>query len=373
MTTVGSAWLAPVRKDPERLRIAHPDGAAFDAWYIPARGNPRPGPLAIQVHGGPHGSHGPTPWLEMLALADAGIHVLYANPRGSAGYGEAFTRSVHGAFGDLDGDDQLRLVDWAVAEGIADPARVGIFGLSYGGFMTNWLLGHAPGRFAAGVSENPLANAISWYGANDLVDWTDERFMGVGRLPEDIDAFLKRSPFMEIHRNEAPLLLLQSEQDLRCPPQDTDIIFAILRSRGRTVEMIRYPNEPHYLVGIGRPDRRVDRLRRTVEWFTAVSVDNPHPQPLSRARARGAVPRDAFPFLGLGGRPLATRVPLPPVIEPQTRLPSAEVRQAMSPSARVPGISDHPGLGKMALDNLGLREFNEAIHRPLPTPAPEEA
>jgi acylaminoacyl-peptidase len=267
LTTIGSAWLAPVRKDPERLRITHPDGAAFDAWYLPARGNPRPGPLAVQVHGGPHGSHGPTPWLEMLALADAGIHVVYANPRGSAGYGEAFTRSVHGAFGDLDGDDQLRLVDWAIEEGIADPARVGIFGLSYGGFMTNWLLGHAPGRFAAGVSENPLANAISWYGANDLVDWTDERFMGVGRLPEDIETFLKRSPFMEIHRNEAPLLLLQSEQDLRCPPQDSDIIFAILRSCGRTVELIRYPNEPHYLVGIGRPDRRIDRLRRTVEWF----------------------------------------------------------------------------------------------------------
>jgi dipeptidyl aminopeptidase/acylaminoacyl peptidase len=267
LTTVGSAWLAPFRQDPERLRIAHADGTAFDAWYIPARGNPRPGRVAVQVHGGPHGSHGPTPWLEMLALADAGIHVLYANPRGSTGYGEAFTGAVHGAFGDLDGDDILRMVDWAIEEGVADPKRVGIFGLSYGGFMTNWLLGHAPGRFAAGVSENPLANAVSWYGANDLVDWTDDRFMGVGRLPEDVDRFLARSPFMQIHRNEAPLLLLQSEQDLRCPPQDTEMLFAILRSRGRTVEMVRYPGESHYLAGVGRPDRRVDRIRRTVEWF----------------------------------------------------------------------------------------------------------
>ncbi len=267
LTTVGSEWLAPFRKDPERLRIAHADGTEFDAWYIPARGNPRPGRVAVQVHGGPHGSHGPTPWLEMLALADAGIHVLYANPRGSTGYGEAFTGAVHGAFGDLDGDDILRMVDWAIEEGIADPKRVGIFGLSYGGFMTNWLLGHAPGRFAAGVSENPLANAVSWYGANDLVDWTDDRFIGVGRLPEDVDRFLERSPFMQIHRNEAPLLLLQSEQDLRCPPQDSEMLFAILRSRGRTVEMVRYPGESHYLTGIGRPDRRVDRIRRTVEWF----------------------------------------------------------------------------------------------------------
>jgi dipeptidyl aminopeptidase/acylaminoacyl peptidase len=267
LTSNGSDWLEPYRQDPQRLRIAHADGTAFDAWYIPARGNPRPGRLAIQIHGGPHGSHGPTPWLEMLALADAGIHVLYPNPHGSTGYGEAFTKSIHGAFGDLDGEDVIRLIDWAVQEGIADPKRVGIFGLSYGGYMTNWMLGHYPGRFAAGVSENPLANALGWYGTNDLVDFTDDRFAGLGRLPEDVEKFLERSPFMSIHHNEAPLLLLHAEGDRRCPIADSEQLFAILRSRGRTVELIRYPEEPHYLVGVGRPDRRVDRMQRTVEWF----------------------------------------------------------------------------------------------------------
>jgi len=267
LTTNGSAWLEAYRKDPERIRIEHPEGHTIDAWFIPGRGAERPGPLVVQIHGGPHGAHGPTPWLEMLALADAGIHVLYPNPRGSAGYGEEFARAIHGVWGDPDAADHLRVVEWAVGEGIADPARLGVLGLSGGGYMVTWLLGHAPGTFAAGVSENPVTDLVGWYGSSDLPTYTDDRFIGVGTLPDDLDAFLRRSPYLEIHRNTAPLLLLQSEADLRCPPGQTELVFAILRSRDRIVEMVRYPNEPHYLVGVGRPDRRVDRIERIVSWF----------------------------------------------------------------------------------------------------------
>ena len=73
---------------------------------------------------------------------------------------------------------------------------------------------------------------------------------------------------MQIHNNEAPLLLLHCDGDLRCPPVQSEIAFAILRSRGRTVEMVRYPDEPHYLAAIGRPDRRVDRIERIIDWLT---------------------------------------------------------------------------------------------------------
>ncbi len=267
LTTDGSAWLEPCRRDPVRHQIAHGDGTEFDAWLVAAADDRRPGPLVIQIHGGPHGAHGPTPWLEMLALADAGFHVLYPNPRGSAGYGEAFTRAIHGDWGNLDAADVLRLADWAVAEGLADPARIGVLGLSYGGYMVNWLLGHAPGRSAAGVSENPVTDLVAWSGEADLTGWTGERFIGVGTLPDNLDAFLRHSPWVEIARNEAPLLMLQSERDLRCPPGQTELVFAILRTRGRTVEMVRYPDEAHYLVGVGRPDRRVDRMERIVAWF----------------------------------------------------------------------------------------------------------
>ncbi|MDP9354805.1 MAG: S9 family peptidase [Chloroflexota bacterium] len=267
LTTHGSDWLAPFRKDPVRHRVPHPEGHTIDVWFIEGRDAPWPGPVALQIHGGPHGAHGPTPWLEMLALADAGIHVLYPNPRGSTGYGEAFARAIHGIWGDPDASDNVRVVEWAIAEGIADPKRVGVFGLSGGGYMTTWLLGHDPGTFAAGVSENPVTDLVSWYGSSDLPTFTGERFVGVGALPEDLAAFQQRSPFVEIHRNEAPLLLLQCEGDLRCPPNQTELVYAILRSRRRPVEMVRYPSEAHFMAGVGRPDRRVDRIERIVDWF----------------------------------------------------------------------------------------------------------
>ncbi|CAN5393003.1 S9 family peptidase [soil metagenome] len=263
LTAIGSDWLE-VPVNPERITVFHPDGTTFETWLVRGREVDGPAPTVIQIHGGPHLAHGPTPWLEMLALADAGINVLYPNPRGSMGYGEAFSKPVHTAYGDADGDDMLRLVEWAIDEGIAQPDHIGIFGLSYGGFMTLWMMGKHPGLFSAGISENPLANAIGSYGANDIADWAIEQF---GHLPEAMPEYLKRSPFMTIHNNTSPLLLLQSDNDLRCPPLNTEIVFTILRTRGITTEMIRYPSEPHYLVGIGRPDRRIDRINRHVDWF----------------------------------------------------------------------------------------------------------
>ena len=84
---------------PSPTRCATPDGHLIDAWLVPARGPRRGRPTVIDIHGGPHASHGPTPWLEMVALADAGFHVLYANPRGSSSYGEAFSAALHRRWG----------------------------------------------------------------------------------------------------------------------------------------------------------------------------------------------------------------------------------------------------------------------------------
>ncbi|MFT4036948.1 MAG: S9 family peptidase [Thermomicrobiales bacterium] len=268
LTTNGSAWLAPHARKPRRVAIDHPEGHQIEAWLVErADGAGEPGPLVVQIHGGPHAAHGPAPWLEMLAMADAGYTVLYPNPRGSSGYGEDFAHAAHGGWGPVGSSDILRCVEWATEEGLADPARVGVMGLSHGGYLTAWLLGHHPGVFRAAVSENPVSNFVSWYGGSDLQAYTDDRFAGLGRLPEDVDAFLAASPFMQIHHNTAPLLLLQSEGDLRCPPEQAETLFTILRLRGVPVHMVRYPGEPHFLAGIGRPDRRVDRLERILGWF----------------------------------------------------------------------------------------------------------
>jgi dipeptidyl aminopeptidase/acylaminoacyl peptidase len=142
-----------------------------------------------------------------------------------------------------------------------------VLGLSGGGFMVNWLLGHYPGTFAAGVSENPVTDFTGMFGESDIGQLPPENFIGLTPLWEDPAAWLPRSPYTLLHKNEAPLLLIHCDRDQRCPPGQSELAFAILRSLGRTVEMIRYPEEPHYLVGIGRPDRRVDRIERIVAWF----------------------------------------------------------------------------------------------------------
>ncbi len=268
LTRDGSRWFGPFRHSPERISVSHPDGHEIDGWLLRARGSRRRGPTVLVVHGGPYASFPPVPWMEMLALSDAGLHVLWCNPRGSTSYGEKYAQFVDGAWGDPDSDDQLLVVDWAVRRGLADRSRLGIMGLSYGGFMTNWMLGHHPGVFAAAVSENPVTDLIGEYGNSDFGRPIGRLASGEEHPWEHPRAFLRRSPYTEIHRNESPVLFLQAEQDQRCPPAQSELPFAILRSLGRTAEMVRYPDESHVMLIKGRPDRRVDRLERIVDWFS---------------------------------------------------------------------------------------------------------
>ena len=262
----GGRWFAPHRRDPERHAVRHRDGHEIDAWLLRPRGRRSRG-LVLHIHGGPHLAHGSAPWLEMVALADAGFTVLYGNPRGSVSYGEAFAKAIDGNWGDADESDCLRLVDWAVRKGIADRRHVGLLGLSYGGYMTNWLLGRYPGRFAAAVSENPVVELVSFYGESDYGFTIAEHVAGIDEPWDDFARMLDRSPAAQLHRNTTPLLLLQSEGDLRCPAGQTELAFMMMRRLGQTVEMVRYPDEFHLLLGSGRPDRRVDRIDRIVDWF----------------------------------------------------------------------------------------------------------
>ena len=262
----GGSWFGPYRRDPERHAVKHRDGHEIDAWVVRPRGRRSKG-LVLQIHGGPHCAHSPAPWLEMVALADAGFTVLYGNPRGSQGYGEAFGKAIEGNWGEADDSDLMRLVDWALRQKLATRDHVGLLGLSYGGYMTNWLLGHHPGRFAAAVSENPVLDLFSFYGESDYGFTIAEHVGGIAEPWDDFQRMLDKSPGALLHRNKAPLLLLQAEGDLRCPAGQTEIAFTMLRRLGRTVEMVRYPDEFHVMMETGRPDRRVDRLERIVDWF----------------------------------------------------------------------------------------------------------
>ena len=267
LTVDGGRWFVPFKRAFERTDVEHPDGHKIDTWLLKANGEHKKAPLVLDVHGGPNAAFGPTPWLEMNALADAGFHVVWCNPRGSLGYGEEYSKAVQGRWGQDDQSDLLRVVDWAVEQGLADKDRLGIMGLSYGGYMTNWMLGHHPGLFKAAVSENPVTDMLSEYASSDGGRFIGREAVGADEPTGHFDEFLERSPYTKIHLSHAALLLLQAESDLRCPPVQSEMVFNILRTLGRTVEMIRYPNESHVMFIIGRTDRRIDRIERIVGWF----------------------------------------------------------------------------------------------------------
>lgn len=261
-------WFGPFRRSPEEVFIKHPDGHEVQGWLTRATGAGRKRrPTILEIHGGPYDSAGAARSCEELALADAGFHVLAMNPRGSVGFGEEYAKALFGRWGEPDSSDLLASVDWLARKGLADRKRVGLLGLSYGGFMVHHLLGNYPGRFRAAVSENPYTEAIADIGAGDSGMDTDVE-VGIGSFPEALDEWLATSPVLRINRNHAPLLLLQADDDLRCPPVHSEIAFTVLRGLGRTVEMVRYPGEHHIMVADGRPDRRVDRLERILDWFS---------------------------------------------------------------------------------------------------------
>jgi dipeptidyl aminopeptidase/acylaminoacyl peptidase len=148
---------------------------------------------------------------------------------------------------------------------LADPARLGILGLSYGGFMANWMIGAAPERFAAAVSDGGTTNQVSAWANTDSGPEYDRipprRPVQRGGSPR---SGASRAPLVRIR---TPLLLLQGEEDLRCAPADNEQLFVALRHLGREVEYILYPESWHTFAITGRPDRRIDRNERMLAWF----------------------------------------------------------------------------------------------------------
>lgn len=249
---------------PRRVRAGASDGTALDAWVLDADG-PDGGPLVVQVHGGPHTAYGHAFFFEFQMLASHGIAVAYGNPRGSQSYGSAFSNAITGDWGGLDAGDVLAILDAVLASGTYDPKRVGLAGGSYGGFMTTWLLGHTK-RFAAGVSMRAVNDFVSEAGASDL-GWFLETELAA---PLSVDAGAKlfaRSPMRTAHAIDAPLLVEHSERDYRCPIDQGEQLFTLLRRMGKTVEFVRFTGDGHNLARTGKPRNRVLRLRAIAHWF----------------------------------------------------------------------------------------------------------
>jgi len=265
LTTVNADLLESLAlAEPEPLEIVGAGGRPVQGWLLSGRGRGRR-PLVLEIHGGPHALYGNAFFHEFQVLAAQGYHVLYTNPRGSRGYGERFCGEIAGAWGNLDYQDLMAAVDLAIQRPDVDAERLGVAGGSYGGFMTNWIVGHTD-RFKAAITMRCLSNFVSFYGTSDIGPWFGEREL-LGSPRDQLERYWQLSPLAHVEKVTTPILILHGEQDLRCPQEQAEQWFVALRRLGKTAEFVRFPEESHDMSRSGRPDRRLLRLGRIVDWF----------------------------------------------------------------------------------------------------------
>lgn len=220
-------------------------------------------PTILQIHGGPVMQYGFTFYFEMLYLASNGYVVFYTNPRGSAGRGEAFAQPIQKNWGTVEGyDDLMAAADYLEKLSYIDNNRIGLTGGSYGGFMTNWIIGHTD-RFAAAVTQRSACNMVSMV---TLANGNMGR--GFGRYPwTDPEWYRNISPLTYAENINTPLLIMHSENDLAAKIDQADQLYTVLKLLKKKVEFIRFPEESHALPRFGRPDRRLARLEWILKWF----------------------------------------------------------------------------------------------------------
>ncbi|HEX2766584.1 MAG TPA: S9 family peptidase [Candidatus Limnocylindria bacterium] len=268
VTREGSAWL---RRFPlvELTEHALPGPAGpIHAWLAsPAGAGTKRLPTVLHIHGGPTGAWGPGGTIDEIALCAAGYRVLMPNIRGSATFGSDWVQALSTAWGDVDAADAMASVDALVKRGLADPKRLAVMGLSYGGFLTQWLVG-VTDRFRAAASENGVANqASAWANSFFGVHYNRRGGLGDPLSDEGMQQLWRTSPLRNASNVRTPLLMLQAEEDRICPPADNEQLFTALKVLGREVEYVLYPEEHHEMKVYGRPDRRIDRLDRILDWF----------------------------------------------------------------------------------------------------------
>jgi len=271
LTTLNRDWLANVTlSSPEKFSITVDPGVEVDCWVQqPAVfEDGRSYPVLLNVHGGPFTQYGESFFDEFHVYTGAGYGVVYCNPRGSSGQTTEFGRAIVGRLGGPDYADVMAAFEAALERmPWADRSRLGVLGGSYGGFMTSWIIGHDH-RFAAACSERAVNDWYTMQGTSDIGSFFNPNYLGEQAVIEDdLEAVLRQSPLTYAREIHTPVLILHSEDDLRCPVSQAEQLFVVLKRLGREVEFVRFPDENHELSRSGRPSHRVDRFNVILEWF----------------------------------------------------------------------------------------------------------
>jgi dipeptidyl aminopeptidase/acylaminoacyl peptidase len=240
---------------------------------VPAGEEPAGGyPVVLQVHGGPtHACR--NAWVgrdpHLSSLVARGYAVLRPNPRGSTGRGAAFAEAVRGDMGGLDVDDVVAGVQNLVDLGIADPARLGITGISYGGFMAAWVLTRTD-LFAASVARSPCTDWLLQHLTSNIAEF-DRRFVR-GEPFDPESQYAERSPLRHVDRIRTPMLLTAGLEDLATPPSQAQVLYTALSERGVETQLVLYPEEGH---GVREPLAIADQCARMIAWFERHLADQP--------------------------------------------------------------------------------------------------
>ncbi len=267
LTTFNDTWHKEVSLlDPEPISPPNGEGGTVPGWIL--KPNMEPGkkyPLVLYIHGGPHAQYGNTLFHELQWLAAEGFVVLYTNPRGSKGYGEAHTKAIWGDWGGPDYVDLMAATDYAETLPYVDTSRTAVMGGSYGGYMTAFIVGRTS-RFKCAIADRLVANRHSMSGTTDFA-WRHELYFK-GNSWNNPAPLWDCSPLSYAGDVTTPLLLIHSDGDLRCPIGQAEEMFAALRLQRKTVEFVRYPAETsHGMSRNGPPNLRIDRMKRNVEWL----------------------------------------------------------------------------------------------------------
>jgi dipeptidyl aminopeptidase/acylaminoacyl peptidase len=244
-----------------------PDGNDLQGWILkpPGFDADKKYPSIMEIHGGPMTQYGYLFMHEFYYLAAQGYVIYFSNPRGGRGYGEEHTKAIWGDWGNKDYIDLMAWADYVQDQPYIDPARMGVTGGSYGGYMTVWIIGHTQ-RFKAAVTQRCVSNFVSMWGSSDF-NWTFQMELQAGAPFEDLDKYWKLSPIAYIGNARTPTKVIHNEFDLRCPIEQGEQVFVALKRLGVETEMVRFPDEFHGLSRGGRTDRKIARLNHILGWF----------------------------------------------------------------------------------------------------------
>ncbi|MFD0049593.1 S9 family peptidase [Actinomycetes bacterium NPDC127524] len=223
-------------------------------------------PLILEIHGGPHAMYANSYFHEFQSLVSEGYAVLFTNPRGSHGYGQEFVNAVRGDYGGMDYADLMAAVDHALSTyDFIDSKRLGVTGGSYGGFMTNWIVGHTD-RFKAAVTQRCISNWLSFYGVSDIGYYFTEWEVG-GDILDDPEKLWHHSPLKYAKHVTTPLLLLHGEKDFRCPIEQSEQFYVALKRQKKEAVLVSFPDQTHEVSRSGAPKMKLQHVQQIRDWF----------------------------------------------------------------------------------------------------------